>query len=71
MNPLKEYQNSKFIRKFLIEYSKKMSENEDVIQAFTWKEVNKWIVKQEERKRKHNEHAKEYQRKRYVSVKKN
>ena len=46
MNPSKEYQNSKFIRKFLIEYSKKMSENEDVIQAFTWKEVNKWIVKQ-------------------------
>ena len=66
MNPLKEYQNSKFIRKFLIEYSKKMSENEDVIQAFTWKEVNKWIVKQEERKRNHNKYAKESMRKRRI-----
>ena len=35
--------SSEFARKFLMEYSKIKMQNTDMVQAFTWTQINDWI----------------------------
>ena len=61
---MRENTNVKFITSFLKEYSKRMSDDDNILQAFTWSQINEWIISVEKERVRRCKHAREYQRNR-------